>query len=192
MVADRSLERAETLATAMPNRQELILKRLQDEGQKTAAYFRTLGEPDFAQVVYTTGPQWRARDVLAHFVSAEQTLLLYARQVLAGGSGAPDDFVIDDFNAIEVAGLRAARVEVLIEQFEAARADTASMVAGMADADFDRVGRHPWFGRVPMEQMLKLVYRHNMLHERDVRRALETGQPLPPDAPQPPVEARTP
>jgi hypothetical protein len=27
--------------------------------------------------------------------------------------------------------------------------------------------------------MLKLVYRHNMLHERDVRKALETGQPVP-------------
>ena len=26
--------------------------------------------------------------------------------------------------------------------------------------------------------MLKLVYRHNMLHERDVRKALETGQPV--------------
>jgi len=66
-----------------------------------------------------------------------------------------------------------------VTQFEVARAATAAMVAGMAEADFDRIGRHPWFGRVPLEQMLKLVYRHNMLHERDVRRALETGQPAP-------------
>jgi hypothetical protein len=163
----------------MPSRQELILKRLQEEGLKTAAYFHTLGEPDFAQVVYTTGPRWPVRDVLAHFVSAEQTLTYYGRDVLAGGRGAPDDFVIDDFNAIEVAGLRAISPAALIDRFAAARADTAAMVAGMADADFDRVGRHPWFGRVPLEQMLKLVYRHNMLHERDVRRALESGQPVP-------------
>jgi hypothetical protein len=163
----------------MPGRQELILKRLQEEGRKTAAYFRMLGDGEIAQVVYTTGPQWRARDILAHFVSAEQTLLIYGRQVLAGGSGAPDDFVIDEFNAIEVAGLRDEAPGALVAQFESARAATADMVAGMADADFDRIGRHPWFGRVPMEQMLKLVYRHNMLHERDVRRALETGQPVP-------------
>jgi len=163
----------------MTNRQELVLKRLLDEGRKTAAYFRTLGEVEMAQVVYTTGPQWRARDILAHFVSAEQTLLFYGQQVLAGGSGAPDDFVIDEFNAIEVAGLRDQPPAALVTQFEAARAATAAMVAGMAEADFDRIGRHPWFGRVPLEQMLKLVYRHNMLHERDVRRALETGQPVP-------------
>jgi len=163
----------------MATRQELILKRLQEEGRKTAAYFRTLNAAQLAQVVYTTGPQWRANDILAHFVSAEQTLLLYAKQVLAGGSGAPDDFVIDEFNAIEVAGLRDRPAEWLVTQFEQARSATASMVAGMADPDFDRIGRHPWFGRVPLEQMLKLVYRHNMLHERDARRALETGQPVP-------------
>ena len=163
----------------MANRQELILTRLLEEGRKTAAYFRTLGDAELAQVVYTTGPQWRARDILAHFVSAEQTLLMYGQQVLAGGSGAPEDFVIDEFNAIEVAGLRGEDAAALIAQFESARTATVAMVAGMADADFDRVGRHPWFGKVPMAQMLKLVYRHNMLHERDVRRALETGQPVP-------------
>ena len=160
----------------MPGRQELIQKRLQDEGRKTAAYFRGLSDVDFGQTVYTTGPQWRVRDVLAHFVSAEQTLHFYGRDVLAGGSGAPDDFVIDEFNATQVAGLRDVHPALLVEQFETARGATAAMVAGMADADFDRIGRHPWFGRVPLEQMLKLVYRHNMLHERDVRRALETGQ----------------
>jgi DinB superfamily len=176
----------------MPTRQELILNRLQEEGRKTVAYFGGLAQADLAQVVYTTGPRWRARDVLAHFVSAEQTLLLYAQQLLAGGSGAPDDFVIDDFNAIEVAGLRDVGAGVLVEQFENARATTAGMVAGMADADFDRIGRHPWFGRVPLGQMLKLVYRHNLLHERDVRRALETGQPVPHVDAQPRVEAQPP
>ena len=174
----------------MPTRQALILNRLQEEGRKTAAYFRTLGPAELSQVVYTTGPQWTARDVLAHFVSAEQTLTRYGQQVLAGGSGAPEDFVIDEFNAIEVAGLRASPPAELVAQFEAAREATGVMVAAMAEADFDRVGRHPWFGRVPLEQMLKLVYRHNMLHERDVRRALETGQPVAPTDAQPPAEAR--
>jgi uncharacterized protein (TIGR03083 family) len=174
----------------MPTRQELILNRLQEEGRKTAAYFRTLSETDLAERVYTTGPGWQARDVLAHFVSAEQTLTLYGRQVLAGGSGAPEDFVIDEFNAIEVAGLRGRAPGDLVAQFETARAATAAMVTEMTEADFDRVGRHPWFGRVPLEQMLKLVYRHNMLHERDVRRALETGQPVPHVDAQPPAETR--
>ena len=163
----------------MPNRQELILKRLEEEGRKTAAYFRELELSDFGQQVYTTGPHWRVRDVLAHFVSAEQTLQFYGRQILDGGAGAPSEFVIDEFNATQVAGLRDAPTAKLVDDFEAARAATTAMVASMSDADFDRIGRHPWFGNVPLGQMLKLVYRHNMLHERDVRRALAAGAPVP-------------
>ena len=170
----------------MPGRQELILKRLQEEGQKTAAYFRMLGEKDHTQQVYITGPEWRVRDILAHFVSAERTFAFYGRDILAGGPGAPEDFVIDEFNATQVAGLKEAPPADLIRQFEAARTEVLAMVRGMTDADFDRIGRHPWFGRVPLEQMLKLIYRHNMLHERDTRKALETGQPMPHVDAQPP------
>jgi len=162
----------------MPNRQELIVKRLHEEGQKTAAYFRSLADRAYAQQVYTTGPEWRVREVLAHFVSAEQTFVFYGRDILTGGPGAPEDFVIDEFNATQVAGLKDAPPADLIRQFEAARAEVVEMVRGMTDPDFDRIGRHPWFGRVPLEQMLKLIYRHNMLHERDTRKALETGQPV--------------
>jgi hypothetical protein len=160
------------------SRQDLILKRLTDEGQKSAAYFCTLTDTQLEQQVYLTGPRWRVRDVLAHFVSAERMFALYGRQILAGGPGAPDDFVIDEFNATQVAGLKDVSVADLAAQFETARAETVGIVHGMADTDFDRVGRHPWFGNVPLENMLKLIYRHNMLHERDVRKAVETGAPV--------------
>jgi uncharacterized protein (TIGR03083 family) len=172
----------------MQTRQAFIIKRLNDEGQKTAAFFRGLSAEDFAQQVYTTGPNWLVRDILAHFVSAEQTFVFYGRQILAGGEGAPEDFVIDEYNATQVGALRDADPAGLIEQFEAARAETVGMMEDMAEADFDRVGRHPWFGKVPLENMGKLIYRHNMLHERDVRKALETRQPVQHVDMQPPAQ----
>jgi hypothetical protein len=162
----------------MSNRKELILKRLAEEGEKTAAFFKGLADSQWGQQVYTTGPLWRVRELLAHFVSAEKTFAFYGRDILAGGSGAPEDFVIDEFNATQVSGLKEATTADLIRQFEAARAEIIEIVQGMADADFDRIGRHPWFGRVPLETMLKLIYRHNMIHQRDIAKALETGQPV--------------
>lgn len=170
----------------MPNRQDLILTRLQAEGQKTAAYFRTLTPEQFQQQVYTTGPLWRVRDLLAHFVSAEHTFVFYGRDIQAGGPGAPQDFVIDEFNATQVAGFTQVSTLDLITQFLAAREQTLQFVRQMAEADFDRIGRHPWFGQVPLENMIKLIYRHNMIHERDIRKALETGQPVPHLDVQPP------
>ncbi|MCC7361686.1 MAG: DinB family protein [Anaerolineales bacterium] len=163
----------------MSGAQALIRKRLADEGAKSAAFFRGLTPEQFAQQVYTTGPQWRVRDVLAHFVSAERTFIYYGRDILQGGGGAPDDFVIDEFNLTQMAEYLEANTDQLIAQFEAARADTLAFVDRLSDADLQRVGRHPWFGRVPIEYMSKLIYRHNMLHERDVRRALEARQPVP-------------
>ncbi|MGH2523414.1 MAG: DinB family protein [Anaerolineales bacterium] len=174
----------------MTTRQEIILKRLHEEGLKTAAYFRTVSDGDFNQQVYGTGPLWRVRDLLAHFVSAEQAFVFYGRDILAGGEGAPEDFVIDEFNATQVDSFKNAATEELLRLFESARAQTIDVVRGMSDADFDRVGRHPWFGKVPLEQMLKLIYRHNMIHERDIRKALETGQPVPHVEAKPPSADR--
>lgn len=171
----------------MSNRQDVILKRLQDEADKTIAFFQALQAADFAQAVYTTGPCWMVRDVLAHFVSAEQTFAFYGRQILAGGEGAPEDFVIDEYNAAQVAALGSRSPDDLIQQFAAARAATVDLVRGMLEADFDRVGRHPWFGKAPLGNMIKLIYRHTMLHERDIRRALESGQPVPHVAVEPPA-----
>jgi hypothetical protein len=162
----------------MPDRQQLILKRLDEEGQKTAAFFRGLTAEQLEQQVYTTGPLWRVRDLLAHFVSAEQTFVYFGRQILAGGPGAPDDFVIDEYNAAQVAARAAETPEALVGQFENARAETAALVAGLTDADLERLGRHPWFGRAPLGQMLLLLYRHTMRHDRDARRALESGAPV--------------
>ncbi len=176
----------------MTTRQDFIRKRMQDEGQKSAAYFRTLSAAQFGQQVYTTGPRWRVRDVLAHFVSAERMFIFYGREILAGGPGAPDDFIIDEFNLTQMAEFTEASTDSLLEQFEAARANTLAFLDSMADADLDRVGRHPWFGRVPVENMCKLIYRHNMLHERDARRALEAGQPVPHNDVQPPSQYPTP
>ncbi len=57
----------------MPDRKELILNRLQDEGAKTVAYFSNLAPVAWQQQVYLTGPEWGAHDLLCHFISAERT-----------------------------------------------------------------------------------------------------------------------
>jgi len=165
----------------MPNRKDLILARLADEGAKTAAFFRAFTSGQWGQQVYTVGPEWGARDILCHFLSAEKTLAFYYNEMANGQPGVPRDFDIDAFNAREVKALRDAdhSPETLISEFERLRAGTIAIVRQMAESDLDRVGYHPWFGDTPLETMLKLVYRHTMLHQRDISKAIETGQPIP-------------
>ncbi|HEX9797934.1 MAG TPA: DinB family protein [Anaerolineales bacterium] len=156
-----------------------LVKRLQQDGEKTLAYFAGLGPDDWRAQVYTTGSGWRVHDILAHFVSAERSFFLLVENVAGGGDGAPRDLDINEFNEAEVPKLEAISPDELQAAYREARQASGRLAAGLDPADLDRVGYHPWFGQVTVRHMLKLVYRHNMIHLRDVRKALAQGAPVP-------------
>jgi uncharacterized protein (TIGR03083 family) len=154
-------------------------QRLSSEGERTAAFFAGLASEMWEAPVYSTGPGWHVRDVLAHFVSAERGYLHYMRETVAGGPGVPRDFDIDAFNAVQVEALSAQTPEQLLEAFRTVRRQTCEFVQTLRPTDLDRIGYHPWFGEESLGFLLKLIYRHPMLHLRDARLALETGGPVP-------------
>jgi uncharacterized protein (TIGR03083 family) len=160
--------------------------RMAAEGVKTVAFFESLPPEDWTQQVYTTGSEWRVREVLAHFVSAERAFAELLEDIVGGGTGAPRDLDIVEFNEREVPALAEETASALLDAFRAARRASADLAARMSDEDFNKHGYHPWFGDVDLGSMAKLVYRHNMIHLRDVRRALKTGQPVPHLEIQPP------
>jgi len=157
----------------MNKRRDLIVKRLNDEGESALAFFQGLDAAGWERRVYSEGSQWTVRQVLCHFVSAEDGFLRLARDILAGGGGAPEGLDIDEFNEGEVGAMAERRPAELLPEFEQLRAETVELVRGMSEADFECEGRHPYFGRSSMERLLKLIYRHNMMHLRDVRRVLQ-------------------
>lgn len=158
---------------------ERLRQRLIDEGRRVVETFTALPPAAWDQPVYTTDPGWRVRHILAHFVSSERTYLAYLRQAVAGGDGVPRDFDIDAFNRTEVPTLEPLPPPDLLAAFEQARAETVAFVSSLSPADLQRRGYHPWFGDADMLFILKLLYRHPMIHLRDVRQAVETGAPVP-------------
>ena len=155
---------------------EQIANRLRKKGEETLGFFGGLAEGQWEAVVYTEGAAWTVHQVLCHFVSAERAFLRLFKNVLAGGEGTPEGFDVDGFNAAQVEQLRPRGSGELLDLFRAARREMVALVVEMDDADLEREGRHPFFGVDKMEQFLKLVYRHNMIHERDVRKALDAVQ----------------
>lgn len=150
----------------------LIQQRLRDEGDKVLAVFAALSPDQWQQTVYTDGAIWTIKDLLAHQVSAEREFQYYGRDILNGGSGAPEDFSINAFNNQAVAAMTAQSPAELLAAFRAARAETIELVGAIGPEQFALTGRHPFFGRMSIEDMFKLIYRHNMLHARDIRRLL--------------------
>lgn len=160
----------------MSKRRDLIVRRLVDEGESALEFFRGLSEADWEQHIYAEGSQWTVRQVLCHFVSAEGGFLRLARNILDGGEGAPEGMDIDEFNEGQVGAMAGSTPANLLPEFERLRAETVELVRGMGEADFDREGRHPFFGRSSLGKLLKLIYRHNMMHLRDVRRVLREAE----------------
>jgi hypothetical protein len=164
---------------AMGNRPEHIITRLRDAGQQTLAFWGGLVPEQGEMQIYAAGAEWNARQVLCHFISAERNLLRLFENIMMGGEGVPADFDIDQFNANDVASMGDCQMEGLLATFSETRAALVGFVEGLSEADLDRVGRHPFLGMVTLEKMLKLIYRHNMLHQKDIQKVIETGHPIP-------------
>lgn|SRR5574341_693667 len=156
----------------MSERTDYLAKRLSQRRDETLELFRGLKPEDWSKKVYSEGTVWDARNVLAHFVFAEQGLVRLFQQIAAGGEGASPDFDIDRYNASRQEKLAGLSPDELIAQFEQTRAETIAYVWALSDGDLDKAGRHPTGQILPLETQIKIVYKHNQVHEQDLRAAL--------------------
>jgi DinB superfamily len=154
----------------MDNPSVHLAGRLRSEGLKTLEFFRGLEPAEWDQEVYTEGACWKVRQVFAHQVASEISLRRLFENILAGGPGSPEDFRLNEYNERRVEKLEGMDIETLYQQFAEQRESNAVFVAGLTAADLQRTGRHPFLGVATLEEMIKLLYRHNQIHMREIRK----------------------
>lgn len=157
----------------MTKRNDYLTQRLEKGAKKTQAFFKELDAAQWQAVVYSEGAAWTVRQILAHFVSTEQSIARLITNIINNSGSLPDDFDVDRFNEGAVKKLDNLSPEALLDSFIQAREQMIAIVRGFSDADLDKIGRHPWFKSAPVEEMIKLVYRHNQIHLRDIRKTLD-------------------
>ena len=153
----------------MPDTPQFLAKRLRSEGEKMTGFFAALDDADWEKEVYTEGTTWAVHNVLVHFLTAEQGFLKLFADIVAGGKGAEDDFDIDRYNARQQEKAQALSPQELLIQFQDVREKMALWVEGLTEEELAKVGRHPYLGENTVADMVKLVYRHNQIHYRDMR-----------------------
>jgi hypothetical protein len=152
---------------------EELLARLRKGIAKSKEIFESLDQRDWEVVLYEDPYPWTIRDLLAHFLSAEEGLLRLARDVAAGGDGAPEGFDYQAFNASEQKRLaRVPRQQLLIDLI-AARQRTVTWTEELEEATLDRAGRHPALGEITVETFINAIYGHQLMHMRDLKRVLD-------------------
>jgi hypothetical protein len=156
----------------MPDNPTFLAERLLAEGYKSVQFFRDLPAQSWDKVIYMEGTAWKAIQMLAHFTASELSLFKLLENILGGGSGSPEDFDINLFNERKVAQLAHMDADTLLVEFINQREKTSHLVNQMTMADLERQGRHPYLGVSSLAEIIKIIYRHNQIHQREMRKAL--------------------
>jgi hypothetical protein len=149
-----------------------LIDKLITSGQRTRHFFLEIEGDTWHEQVYSEGANWSIHHLLAHFVATEVSVLRLIKMILQGYEGVPPDFDIDAFNEREVTCLAKLPSDMVLERFLERRGETLQLIMELNDDDLVKEGRHPWLGVVPIEDMIKLMYRHNQIHQRDIRKIL--------------------
>jgi hypothetical protein len=149
-----------------------LTERLKTEGEKSIAFFSSLSPEQWRLPVYTEGENWTIRSVLAHYVTAERGFVTIFSQIRDGGNGVGEDFDIDRYNASQQKKTSELSPADLLDEFKEVRAKMTAFVASLEEADLDKQGRHPYLGQTTLREMVKMVYRHNQIHYRDLRKII--------------------
>jgi hypothetical protein len=150
-----------------------LVERLRVEGEKAFAFFDGLSPEQWQFSVYAEGELWTVRNVLSHYVTAEKGFVRIFNEILTGGTGVTEDFDIDRYNASQQKKTMDLTEDQLLAMFKEIRSQMILLVASMSNEDLLRQGRHPYLGYTTLGEMIKMVYRHNQIHFRDLRKILE-------------------
>ena len=159
----------------MPETTQRLSSRLTEESQKTLQFFDALSPAQWERTLYVDGAQWTVRQVLAHFSLTEAGIRALMQSILMGGVGVPPDFDINIYNERKVDELGELALGELLTRFLVERQATINWLNGLSAEDLLKTGRHPWLGIAPLEDMIQLLYRHNQIHQRDIRKLLAEG-----------------
>ena len=150
-----------------------LADKLTAEGERFVTFFSGLTDAQWQADVYTEGTTWSVRNVLSHFVTSERGLVKLFEEIRKGGAGIADDFSIDRYNARQQEKTQELTPQELLEQYKSVRADSVTWVRGLQESDLEITGRHPFLGPTTIREMIKMLYLHNQMHYRDLKKALK-------------------
>jgi uncharacterized damage-inducible protein DinB len=150
----------------------LLADKLKQEGEKIVEYFEGLMDEQWLIEIYTEDPVWTIRNILAHLMTSERAFVKLFESIRQGGIGVTDDFVIDRYNAGQQEKTEELGAQELLLLFKSVREDMVAWVSGIGDSDLEKTGRHPFLGQTTLCEMIKMVYLHNQIHYRDIKKAL--------------------
>jgi DinB superfamily len=156
----------------MPDSIEFLTNRLRTEGEKSIQFFTEIKPEKWVMTIYTDGSCWTLRQVLSHFAQSESSLRRLVENIANGGQGTPENFDLNAYNEYKVSTIDAFNEIELLTLFRENRQKTIDMVSRLTEHDLQKRGRHPFLGNASLLDIIKMIYRHNQIHIREIRQIL--------------------
>ncbi len=150
-----------------------LAQKLDSEGARLSDFFASLSEQQWKTEVYTEGSVWTIRNILAHLVTVERSFITLFSAIRDGGAGVSEDFSIDRYNARQQEKTRELAPQELLARYRETRAEMIRFVSSLQEADLEKMGRHPYLQQTTLREMIKMVYLHNQIHYRDLKKVLK-------------------
>ncbi len=153
----------------MPDSPQSLADRLLVEGGRVIDFFNKLDATLWGKPAYAGEDAWTFHELLAHLVSAEIGRSELIAAIASGGSGAPPEFLIEEYNRSEVKKFSMDSDDSLLDRFWSERTRLAKLVGSLTLFDLTRLGNDPYLGSATLLEIIKLTYRHNQIHLREIR-----------------------
>jgi hypothetical protein len=153
----------------MPDTPQSLADRLLLEGGRVVDFFKKLDPTLWGCPAYPQAGAWTFHELLAHLVSAEVGRGELISVIASGASGAPPEFQIEEYNRVEVEKFSVESNDSLLDRFWTERTNLAGLVGRLTPFDLTRQGNDPYLGSTALIEIIKLTYRHNLIHLREVR-----------------------
>ena len=147
---------------------EKLIARLERGLNKSNEILDALDHDGWKEPVEGESDGWTVKDLVAHFIVSEEHLLMIAKDIAAGGGGAPEDIDIDAFNEDQLARQPDRTPDELRVLLGNVRETTITWAVEQDDEALDRVGWHPTLGDSSVETILFSIYGHQLLHMREL------------------------
>lgn len=155
-------------------KQEAVKQKLAETRERLLAVARELDREEWSHPVYVHDDEtkWTAAELLRHLVWAEGGMLRMMRQVKEGGTGVPEDFEIDRYNAKGVEKLGDKMPAELMEMMAENRQQVLAFIDTLDADDWEKEGRHGSLRIMTIEEVLETIAAHEAQHLEDLREAL--------------------
>ncbi len=162
----------------MSERKQRIEEWLASSRQFLLSAVQSVSEANWAEVAHHDAAGWTARDVLAHIVGAEPSMIAILERVQVGGGFSPrPDFDLDYWNRRQVEKRAAKAPAELLAELESSRAATLKLLAELPEAVLDLPVRHPAYGDMIAEDVFRIIGFYERLHADEIRAAAAGPNP---------------